>query len=329
MLKTRFRVLILVACGLLVTVIAVLGGMLAFGTKAPPPTLLTISKPFEQVDFSDLPPIETITSRTGRTIAFRQWRPSHPAPQAPIVIAIHGSSGSSNGLHALAKALSAQGMLIYAPDMRGHGESGRRGDIDYAGQLDDDLADLVAAVKAQHSGARLVLLGFSSGGGFALHVAASPLGRSFARTVLISPMLGVGAPTIRTDLATWAAVFVPRIVAITLLNRIGIHAFDHLDVIAFATDPKQAQYLAPYYSFLLLKDFGTADYAADLRKAASPVAILVGEKDELFYADKFAPAVAAVRSDVPVTVIPDLDHIEMVTDPRAIPPIAAAIRAAP
>jgi non-heme chloroperoxidase len=326
MLKTGPRVIILVACALLVVAVAVLGGMLAFGTKAPPPTLLTISKPFERVDFSDLPPIETITSRTGKPIAFRQWRPSQPDPQAPIVIAIHGSSGSSNGLHPLAKALSTQGLLIYAPDLRGHGETGRRGDIDYAGQLDDDLADLIAAVKAQHPGARLILVGFSSGGGFALHIAGLPLGASFTRTVLISPMLGVGAPTVRPDVATWANVFVPRIIAITLLNRVGIHAFDHLDVIAFATDPKQARYVAQYYSFLLLKNFGTADYAADLRKAASPVAVLVGGKDELFYADKFAPTIAAVRSDVPVIVVPGLDHIEMTTDPRAVPAIAAAIR---
>jgi alpha-beta hydrolase superfamily lysophospholipase len=226
----------------------------------------------------------------------------------------------------LGKALSAQGLWFLAPDIRGHGETGRRGDIDYPGQLDDDLADLVAAVRAQHPNARLILLGFSSGGGFALHVAATPLGKSFARTVLISPMLGVNAPTIRPDLRTWGVAYVPRIIAIVLLNRIGVHAFDHLPVLAFAVDPKQAEHLTQHYSFLLMNAFGTADYAADLRNASSPVAILVGEQDELFAARKFPPTVAAIRTDIPVTLVPGLDHIEMTTDPRAVPAILAAIR---
>ena len=318
--------LIALVCGLLI-IVAVLGGMLAFGTKAPPPPLASIGEPFTHVDFSDLPKIETTTSRNG-PIAFRQWRPSNPDAQ-DVVIAVHGSSASSTSLHPLAKALSAQGMLVYAPDIRGHGETGRRGDIDYPAELDDDMTDFVAAVRAQHPHARLVLLGFSSGGGYALHVVALPLGKSFARTVLISPMLGIDAPTVRQDLQIWAVAYVPRIIAISVLDRVGIHAFDYLPVLAFAVSPKQAEYLTQYYSFRLMNAFGTADYAADLRNASSPMAVLVGEKDELFDASKFPSTVAAIRSDVPVTIVPGLNHIEMTTDPRAIPAIVGAIRGTP
>jgi non-heme chloroperoxidase len=45
-------------------------------------------------------------------------------------------------MNPLAKTLQAEGVTVYAPDLRGHGSSGRRGDIDYIGQLDDDLVDL-------------------------------------------------------------------------------------------------------------------------------------------------------------------------------------------
>ena len=72
--------------------------------------------------------------------------------------------------------------------------------------------------------------------------------------------------------------------------------------------------------------FGTTDYAADLRNASSPMAILVGEQDELFAASKFPPTIAAIRTDIPVTLVPGLNHIEMTTDPRAVPAIVAAIR---
>ena len=172
------------------------------------------------------------------------------------VIAIHGSSATSHSLHPLAKALSAEGMTVYAPDIRGHGGTGRRGDIDDAGQLDGDLADLAAAVKARQPAAALVLLGFSSGGGFALHIAGSAAGKMFARTVLLSPMLGPYAPTARPGKSPWVTPYIPRIVAITLLNRLGIHAFDHLPALAFGIPPARADLLTGVYSFRLMRAFG-------------------------------------------------------------------------
>jgi pimeloyl-ACP methyl ester carboxylesterase len=140
-------------------------------------------------------------------------------------------------------------------------------------------------------------------------------------------MLGRRAPTYRPTEA-WATPYIPRIIALLLLNRVGIHVFDHLTVLAFAIDPKRADILTDHCSWLLTRDFATNDYAADLRNASCPIAVLVGEKDELFDAEKFAPTIAAVRIDIPVTVIPGLGHIEITTDPRAVPAIAAAVRGA-
>jgi non-heme chloroperoxidase len=322
------RIFVIVVCGLLVAVIAALAGMIAFGTSTPAAPLASVGKPFERVDFSDLPAVERIPARNGTPIGFRVWRENPPSPDPKlVVIAIHGSSATSASLHPLGKALSAAGIPVYAPDIRGHGATGTRGDIDYAGQLDDDLADFVAAVRARHPNAKLVLLGFSAGGGYALHAAALPLGKMFERTVLLSPMLGVRSPTYRPTQA-WAAPFIPRIIALSLLDRIGIHAFDHLTVLAFTIDPRRADILTSHYSWLLTRAFATNDYAADFRDASSPLAVLVGEKDELFAADKFAPTIAAIRTDIPVTVIPDLSHIELTTDPRAVPAIIAAVRGA-
>jgi Serine aminopeptidase, S33 len=59
-------------------------------------------------------------------------------------VLIHGTATESSVMNALAKTLNAAGTTVYAPDLRGHGASGNRGDIDYIGQLDDDLVDLIA-----------------------------------------------------------------------------------------------------------------------------------------------------------------------------------------
>ncbi len=306
---------------------AILFGMIAFGTSDPPPPLASINGAFENMDFSDLPAVERVPARGGGTIAFRRWDARPASDQEIQVIAIHGSSGSSVSLHALAKALSAEGMQVYAPDIRGHGETGRRGDIDYAGQLDDDLEDFVAAVQRFHPGKRPVLLGSSSGGGFALHAAASRYGGLFERVVLLSPMLGPQAPTVKDQGEAWARPFIPRYIGLSVLSGLGIHAFDSRPVIAFAIDPARASLLAGTYSFRLLNAFGTSDYAADLKNARAPLQVLAGGKDELFKAEMFAPTVHAIRPGIPVSIVAGVDHIGMITDPRAVPAIAAALRA--
>jgi non-heme chloroperoxidase len=333
----RLKVLLIVLCGALAASAAALAGMIAFGTSAPPKPLASIGDPFKAVDFGALPALEETPARHGSPIAFRYWdaaSPNTPEWAAPervtperVVIAIHGSTASSSSLLPLAKALQAQGFTVYAPDIRGHGDTGTRGDIDYATELDDDLTDFVAAVKMRHPDAQLALMGFSSGGGFALHAAATPLGAAFARVVLLSPFLGPRAPTVKKqETNAWASVYLPRLIGLGILDRLGVHAFEHLPVIAFAVLPEQAKFLSPTYSFLLVRAFGTEDYAADLRNAKVPLAVLVGGNDELFEAQTFAATVDAIRPDTPVVVVPSLDHVGLVLDPRAVPAIAAALR---
>ena len=72
------------------------------------------------------------------------------------------------------------------------------------------------ALRAAYPKARLTLIGHSSGGGFALRVAAGPLGAAFDRFVLLAPYLGYQRadqpPGEGTGL--WAAPDIPRIIAI-------------------------------------------------------------------------------------------------------------------
>ncbi len=323
------KIVVIVVCVLIAAIVAALAGMLAFGTSGPPVALASLGAPFRKVDFSDLPQPQKLETSHGSPIAYRVWRENPAASDAELmVIAIHGSSAQSASIHPLGKALSAAGIPVYAPDIRGHGDTGSRGDIDYAGELDEDMADFVATVRAKQPNAKLVLIGFSSGGGYALHVAATPLGKMFVRTVMLSPMLGPFALTYNQD-QKYARPFLPRILALVLLNRIAIHAFDHLTTLLLAIDPARTDILVGHYSWLLMRAFGTGDYASDVRNAQTPLAVVVGEKDELFYADKFATTLNAVKPGIPVTIVPGLSHTALTTDPSAIPAIVAAIRGAP
>jgi pimeloyl-ACP methyl ester carboxylesterase len=300
-----------------------LGAMLA-APVTQPPTLASIHAGAMAIGEEGKPELSRFQARDGTWLAYRLYPAVHGETDRLAILA-HGSSASSDEMHEIAKALAASGVAAVAIDARGHGASGTRGDIAYIGQLDDDLADLVAHLRPAYPKARLTLLGHSSGGGFALRVAAGPLGASFDRFVLLAPYLGYAAPTNRPSEGTgrWAAPDIPRIVAIAILRRMGIDWPQSLPVIAFAGAPETAMFVTSRYSFRLLVNYGPPpDWKGALQAAAGRIELIAGERDELMDAPVYRGVVAPLG--VRVTLLPGLDHMGVVHAPAAL----AAIREA-
>lgn len=296
----------------------VLGALIASPVRRPP-ELTSISTTARAVDRSAMPAIERFQARDGTVLGFRHYPARAPA-SAQVAIVVHGSSGSSVAVHALAKGLAEHGVEIYAPDIRGHGASGTRGDIVYLGQLEDDLADLVGLIRKASPAAPLTLIGHSSGGGFALRVAGSSLQNLFQRTVLLAPYLGYDAPSSRQNAGGWASPDIPRFLGLTVLRRLGIVCCESLPTIAFAVAPDSSAILASTYSYHLMRNFGSSpDYREDLSAATRPVAVFAGAADELMYPDKYSDAVGQRAS---VTLIDGVNHMGIVSDPRAVSAIA-------
>src|SRR5215471_4898064 len=88
-----------------------------------PPELVSVSKTARAVDRSTMPGLERFHARDGTELAYRHY-PARGRAVGQIAIVVHGSSGSSNSIHALADTLAARGVDTYAPDIRGHGGSG-------------------------------------------------------------------------------------------------------------------------------------------------------------------------------------------------------------
>jgi alpha-beta hydrolase superfamily lysophospholipase len=286
-----------------------------------PPELRSISETASAVDRSSMPPLDHFTARDGTTLSYRHY-PARGPVTSRIAILVHGSSGSSPAVHALADALAAHGVETFAPDIRGHGGSGNRGDIGYFGELEDDMADLVALVRRSNPDAPITLLGHSAGGGFALRLASSPIQNLFARTVLLSPYLGYDAPTNRPYSGDWASPDLPRILALTALRMIGIHCCDSLPVLAFAVPPNSESILVPAYSYRLMRNFATRGYQADFAATTRPVSLIAGAADELMLPAKYADAVHEVAPKVDVKLIEGVNHMGILSDPRAVSAIA-------
>jgi len=278
-----------------------------------PPELASISEARKTLDLSHLPPLSRVQARDGTELAYRHYAAVQPAA-AGVAVVVHGSSGSSRGaVHVLSEALAVRGVETYAVDIRGHGASGTRGDIGYAGQLQDDLADMVAEIRKAHPSAPLTLIGHSSGGGFALRMAGSPIPDLFART-------GYAAPPTRPNSGGWAQADIPRVVALLALHRLGVTWAEALPTLAFAVPPNAEQRLTTVYSFRLMRDFATSsDFRRDIAAATRPITLFSGAADELMFADKYQEALGP---RVDVHLIDGIDHMGIVGNPAAAAAIA-------
>ncbi|WP_338826858.1 alpha/beta hydrolase [Bradyrhizobium sp. 27S5] len=305
----------LLAALLAIFVTAALIPVIVIVLNAPtsPPAMISMAAPFRQMQIRDVPTPLHFKARDGASLQYY----AYSAGSEQVAVLIHGSVDPGPSMHVLATTLRAVGITTYVLDVRGHGGSGLRGDIEYIGQIDDDLADFVGQLGPAKSGEHRTLVGFSAGAGFAVRFAGGPYGLLFDRYVFLAPILP-GAATLRTNAGGWTNVAVPRIVSIAALNQIGIHWFDALNVVSYATSPQNTQG-TPSYSYRLAMNFGAGRrHERYLRNIRRPATILVGSADEQVVADQFEPLVRGLGIDIPVVILPGLKHVDMILAPKAL-----------
>ncbi len=273
---------------------------------------------------AEIPQVQTVKARDGAPLTYRLY----PASSNQAVVLVHGSSGSGQSMHRLAQGLQAAGASVYAISLRGHGGSGtRNGDVSYKGQPDDDLADFVKAVGLDKAGTHRTLAGFSSGGGFVLRIASGPQQALFDDYLAISPYIAHDAPTTKPNAGGWASVSVPRMVALSALEQVGLPLFQDKPVVRFATDAQPGDTRTPVYSYRLATSLQLPrDWKKAIASISKPTLLVVGGKDELFNAAAYAPLMAALNPKISVLVEPGATHLAMIGDPAAIAATVAAWR---
>ena len=270
-----------------------------------------------------------IESIGGVHVTYRRWLP--PGDPRATVQVVHGASEHSGRYERLARALTAQGLAVYAMDLRGHGRTaegtgtGRFGAPGVEGVLADVRAlHLVAA--EQHPGLPRLLLGHSMGSIIAL-AAAEADGGDLAGLVLSGP-LGVDPALTDTvtqldaavagglgeqplDLGTFNAPFEPARTRYDWLSR------DDAEVDAYLADPLAGDEVPLTYDYAA-GVFGmnvranTPEGVAELPDGL-PVLLLSGQRDPVGGADAaHVTALAGLLRDrgLPVEqhVYPDARH---------------------
>ncbi len=237
-----------------------------------------------------------------------------------ILILIHGSGSESRYLASLANSISESNIAtVLTPDLRGHGEnSGKRGDIDYIGQLENDMEDLIKYSRQSLGAKQIILAGHSSGGGFVLRFIGNPKNTKVDKAIMLAPYLGYDAPTVRPNSGGWVTVALKRIIGLSLLNNLGIRMLNGLPVLFFNLPEAYIDKLqVPSYSFRMTINFTPENYRQNIKDISIPCLVLVGKQDESFYPEQFQLAFEPANRFVKTEILDNVKHLNLVSSPES------------
>lgn len=245
---------------------------------------------------------------------------------ADSIVFVHGASGFSSQLNKSSGLLrDATGMEVFAIDLRGHGNSsGARGDLEYVGQYEDDLANVITAVREMKPTGRIILAGHSMGGGIVQRYAMREEFPVVEGYILFTPAMGMGLPTkFGINDNPSVKIHLPRIIGLRMLNLVGIRQFNHEKVV-FLQFPQFESHLNSY-TFNAVASMLPSDYKSALKAIDKPLLVFLGGSDSL---SQFDPAVIAeavtTYSNGEVMILDEEGH-HVHNNPEAIARVAAWI----
>lgn len=272
---------VLILLGIVGLFVAIVAIALPFPQMPPETDVFGFAAEAEK-SVKETPPLQQFHARDGDALAYRFY----DSTSERILIFVHGSSYHGGGYDELATYVSAAGAAkVVLPNMRGHYYSGRRrGDVEYIGQYEDDVVDLIRVLRKQGHTGPVILGGHSSGAGFVLRFAggAGPQQEAIAGYIALAPIIPRTAAVRDGDAGGWNVIDLPRILGLVALNAIGVHGFDGLPIIAFnkpASAWNGTETLA--YSWRLNRSYHPRDdYQSDIKAMPANALILVGDKDQ-------------------------------------------------
>jgi alpha-beta hydrolase superfamily lysophospholipase len=266
-------------------------------------------------------PPDSHAARDGTRLGLRRYPSGRDG--APLLVLVHGSGWHGLQLDGLARALAGGGRAdVLVPDLRGHGvASARRGDVDYIGQLEDDLADLIAAEA--RPGQRIILGGHSSGGGLVVRFAGGPHGDRLDGAILLAPYLGHRAPTSPPDSGGWAHVLLRRVIGLSMLNAAGFHGLDQLVAVQFrfpaaVLDGPLGATATRAYTWRLNQSYAPRwDWQSDVA-GLPPFLLVAGAQDEAFRAALYEATLSALTERGSYRLIDGVGHLDVVDAPQTL-----------
>jgi len=121
----------------------------------------------------------------GATLPLRRWLPEEE-PRA-VILALHGMNDYAHAFALPAIDWQQDRIATYAYDQRGFGGALPRGRWAGVDAMTSDLRDAIRALRAEHPGVPIYVLGESMGGAVALAALDDPEGLDVSGLVLVAP----------------------------------------------------------------------------------------------------------------------------------------------
>ena len=241
----------------------------------------------------------------------------YPSESKTVLILIHGSGSESRYLEPLAGTISNDNFAtVITPDLRGHGRNLKElPDINYIGQLEEDIEDIINYAKESLKAKKIVLAGHSSGGGLVLRYIANANLTRVDKAIMIAPYLGHDAPTVKPKSGGWVTVGIKRWVGLSLLNTIGIENYNKKPVLFFNRPKAYEDSLQnKSYSYRMAINFAPKNYKEDIDHLQTNSLVLVGSEDESFYPNKFKEVFSPAYRYVDIQILQGVNHLNIVKD---------------
>jgi alpha-beta hydrolase superfamily lysophospholipase len=221
-----------------------------------------------------------LRSFDGTKLFMYEWRPAAP-PEMFMVVA-HGLGGHSEYYRAsIAPYATERNIVVYAPDMRGHGKSdGVRGDIEDFTLLLQDLGAGIAFARERHPDLPFVLLGESMGTPISINYVSRSLGIYRPDYLILAAC--VVAPKVKPRLdelvrTPFYAVADRKKIAIPIEGREEEGSRDPQHIEAMKTDPLFNKKVSTRFLFQMTGIMNRAAQSA--HHLTMPTIILQGGKD--------------------------------------------------
>ncbi|MFE3289548.1 alpha/beta hydrolase [Rhodococcus sp. NPDC059234] len=249
----------------------------------------------------------------GTRIEYAVWTPDGP-PVAVLVLA-HGFGEHARRYDHVVERLVGLGLVVYAPDHRGHGRSGgKRVELKAWTDFTDDLHQLVGIATTERPGLDLYLLGHSMGGAIALSYALDHQDL-LAGLILSGPAVDVttGVPGVVVGVGKVVGRFLPSLPVQSL--DADLVSRDPEVVAAYKADPlvHHGKVPAGIARGLIVNAESLPDRLPTLR---IPLLLLHGSEDGLVNVNGSRMIAATVASDdLTYTEYPGLYH-EVFNEPE-------------
>lgn len=231
-----------------------------------------------------VPSLQYIQADDGISLAYREYEPE--IIDAILVFYHGGGAYSKAGYQFIGDGLSKYfNILVVTPDIRGHGDSGGdRGDAPDVEQVFDDIGLMIRYVKAKYPQKAIFLGGHSSGGGLVLNYSTYKKHEEISGYLFLSPQLGFRSKTEINDNPNPFTTVLTDLFVQNAMSGTG----GHLEAVFFNYPQEILQTTKNIAAITVNMANAITPHSPvkQIKKLDLPTAVWIGEKDEIFDAEK-------------------------------------------